>query len=222
MKRIPLLRLLVLVSLVAIAIWGSIHYPQQILANLDRLKILAQAHLIAAALIFIAIYIAATVLVFLPVSFLTLIGGWLFGPVLGSICNASGALIGAIFAFLVSRHFAADWVAHHVGARLKTVRDGVSRAGWRFVALVRLAPILPFNVINCALGLTDIRFRDYLFATAFFMLPAKIAYTYVGSLGFTFIVNPQQSQLVKIVLGCGVILATAGLPWVLKYFRQKK
>lgn len=221
MKLTTILRILIMPGLVAVTLWASIIYSQQILANLDTLKTMAEAHIVIAAVIFIGIYIAATMLFFLPVSFLTLIGGWLFGPVLGVICNASGALAGAAFAFLVTRHVAADWVAHHVGARAKTVRDGVSRAGWRFVALVRLAPILPFNVLNGALGLTDIKFRDYLLATAIFMLPAKIAYTYAGSLGFTFITHPQQNNLIKLVLGGGFIIAALGLPWIITYFRKK-
>lgn len=215
------LRIIIIISLLVVAIWASFTYPQQILANLEYLKALAEQHFVAAFICFIGIYIAATVLVFLPVSFLTLIGGWLFGPVLGSIANIIGALAGATLAFLVSRHLASAWVTTHIGEKLKTIRDGVSKAGWRFVALVRLAPILPFNVLNCGLGLTNIRFRDYFFATAIFMLPAKIAYTYVGSLGFTFIVNPQQSNLIKIVLGCGAVIAAIGIPWVIKYFRKK-
>lgn len=214
------LRITVICALILFIVWASFSYPQQILANLDKLKALVEQHLVASTLLFIGIYVAATILVFLPISFLTLIGGWLFGPILGSCCNVIGALIGASLAFLVSRHFASDWVAQHIGPRLKTVHEGVSRAGWRFVALVRLTPILPFNVLNCALGLTGIRFKEYIIATAIFMLPAKIAYTYVGSLGFAFIVNPHQSELIKIVIGCGAIIAALGIPWIIKYFRR--
>lgn len=215
------LRMLITASLIAVIIWASLAYPQQILSHLEHWKSVADHHPVSTAVVFIGVYIAATVLVFLPVSFLTLIGGWLFGPVLGSCCNVIGALIGAALAFLAARYFATDWVLANMGDKLKTIRDGVSRAGWRFVALVRLAPVLPFNVLNCALGVTEIRFPEYLITTAIFMLPAKIAYTYVGSLGFTFITNPHQSGLIQLLITGGAAVAIVSLPWIIKYFKNR-
>ena len=51
------------------------------------------------------------------------------------------------------------------------------------MAFVRLVPVFPFNLLNYALGLTKIRFIEYLLASFIFMLPGAIAYTYIGYAG---------------------------------------
>ena len=100
-----------------------------------------------APLLFILIYALATVL-FLPGSVLTLAGGALFGPVLGTLYNLTGATLGATLAFLIARYLAADWVADKTGGRVKQLINGVEAEGWRFVAFVRLVPLFPFNLIS--------------------------------------------------------------------------
>jgi uncharacterized membrane protein YdjX (TVP38/TMEM64 family)/rhodanese-related sulfurtransferase len=135
-----------------------------------------------APLIFILIYIAATVL-FLPGSILTLAGGALFGPFLGTFYNLTAATIGAALSFLIARYLASDYVSARSGGKLKQLINGVEGEGWRFVAFVRLVPLFPFNLLNYALGLTRIRFVEYLLATYIFMLPGALAYTYLGYAG---------------------------------------
>ncbi|MCO6413452.1 MAG: TVP38/TMEM64 family protein, partial [Thiogranum sp.] len=117
-----------------------------------------------APLLFMLVYAVAAVL-FLPGSVLTLAGGALFGPVLGTFYNLTGATIGAALAFLIARYLASDWVANKTGGRLKQLIKGVEGEGWRFVAFTRLVPLFPFNLLNYALGLTRIRFSHYLLAT---------------------------------------------------------
>jgi len=135
-----------------------------------------------APIVFMLIYIIATVL-FLPGSVLTLTGGVLFGPVLGVFYNLTAATIGAALSFLIARYLASDYVTARSGGKLKQMINGVEAEGWRFVAFVRLVPLFPFNLLNYALGLTKIRFVEYLFATYLFMLPGAIAYTYIGYAG---------------------------------------
>lgn len=137
---------------------------------------------IVAPLLFMAIYVIATV-VFFPGSALTLVGGALFGPVLGTFYNLTGATIGATLAFLVSRYLASDWVEKKTHGRLKQLKQGVESEGWRFVAFVRLVPLFPFNLLNYALGLTRIKLSHYSIASYLFMLPGTIAYTYLGYAG---------------------------------------
>ncbi len=135
-----------------------------------------------APLVFVFIYAIATVL-FLPGSVLTLSGGILFGPFLGALCNITGATIGASLSFLIARYLASDWVSQRAGGRLRQLIDGVETEGWRFVAFVRLVPLFPFNLLNYALGLTRLRFIEYLLASCIFMSPGAIAYTYIGYAG---------------------------------------
>ena len=136
----------------------------------------------AAPLLFMLLYITGTVF-FFPGSVLTLLGGALFGPVLGTFYNLTAATIGAMLSFLVGRFLASDFVAEKTGGRLKQLINGVENEGWRFVAFVRLVPLFPFNLLNYALGLTRISFTQYSVATYVCMLPGAIAYTYLGYIG---------------------------------------
>jgi uncharacterized membrane protein YdjX (TVP38/TMEM64 family)/rhodanese-related sulfurtransferase len=132
--------------------------------------------------VFCAIYVLATVL-FLPGSVLTLAGGALFGPILGTFYSLTSATVGATLAFLIARYLAAGWVGRTAGGRARQLMTGVEEEGWRFVAFTRLVPIVPFNALNYALGLTRIRLADFVVASYVFMLPGAIAYTYLGYAG---------------------------------------
>lgn len=131
---------------------------------------------------FVASFVIATVL-FLPGSLFGLAGGALFGPVWGTIWNLTGATLGAAFAFLVARYVASDWVARRAAGRLKQLVEGVEAEGWRFVALTRLVPLVPFNLLNYALGLTRIGFTGYVIATLACMAPGAAAYAWLGYAG---------------------------------------
>ena len=135
-----------------------------------------------APVIFILIYTMAAVL-FLPGSVFTLAGGVIFGPVLGVVVNVTGATMGATLSFLIARYLASDIVSQRSGGKLKQLINGVEAEGWRFVAFVRLVPLFPFNLLNYTLGLTKIRFSEYVGATFIFIIPACIAYTYIGYAG---------------------------------------
>ncbi|MEY6431838.1 TVP38/TMEM64 family protein [Thioalkalicoccus limnaeus] len=136
----------------------------------------------AGPLAFILVYALAAVL-FLPGSVLTLAGGALFGPLWGTLFNLTGATLGAALAFLFSRHLAAGWVRRRLGARANRLIEGVEAEGWRFVAFTRLVPLFPFNLLNYALGLTRIPFQHYVLATAVCILPAALAFTWLGYAG---------------------------------------
>jgi uncharacterized membrane protein YdjX (TVP38/TMEM64 family) len=171
-----------------------------------------------APLLFMAIYAIAAVL-FLPGSVLTLAGGALFGPVLGTFYNLTGATIGATFAFLLARYVASDWVADKTGGRLKQLINGVEGEGWRFVAFTRLVPLFPFNLLNYALGLTRIKLSHYLLATYTCMLPGAIAYTYLGYAGREAI-GGGEGLIQKVLLAIALLAVVAFLPRLIGKLRR--
>jgi uncharacterized membrane protein YdjX (TVP38/TMEM64 family)/rhodanese-related sulfurtransferase len=172
----------------------------------------------AGPLVFMGIYAIATVF-FLPGSVLTLAGGALFGPVLGTFYNLTGATIGAVLAFLIARYLASDWVEQKTGGRLKQLKQGVEGEGWRFVAFVRLVPLFPFNLLNYALGLTRIRLSHYLIATYLFMLPGAIAYTYLGYAGRE-AVTGSEGLIQKGLLAIALLAAVAFFPSLIGRLRR--
>jgi uncharacterized membrane protein YdjX (TVP38/TMEM64 family)/rhodanese-related sulfurtransferase len=173
---------------------------------------------IAAPLLFMLIYALAAVL-FLPGSVLTLAGGALFGPVLGTFYNLTGATLGATLAFLIARYLASDWVARKAGGRVKQLINGVENEGWRFVAFVRLVPLFPFNLLNYALGLTRLMLGHYVVATYVFMLPGAIAYTYLGYAGREAVAG-GEGMIQKGLLALALLAVVAFLPRLIGNLRR--
>jgi len=171
-----------------------------------------------APLLFILVYALATVL-FLPGSVLTLAGGALYGPVLGTFYNLTGATLGATLAFLVARYLASDWVAAKAGGRVKQLINGVEGEGWRFVAFVRLVPLFPFNLLNYALGLTRLRLLSYVIATYLFMLPGAVAYTYLGYAGREAVAG-GEGMIQKGLLALALLAVVAFLPRLIGNLRR--
>ena len=135
-----------------------------------------------APIAFAVLYIAATVL-FVPGSLLTLAAGALFGVVKGTAIVIVAASLGACAAFLIARYAARERIARLTerDKRFAAIDRAVGNSGFKIVALLRLSPVFPFNLLNYALGLTSVRFRDYALACVA-MLPGTLLYVYYGRL----------------------------------------
>jgi uncharacterized membrane protein YdjX (TVP38/TMEM64 family) len=126
---------------------------------------------------------ATAVVALVPAVLLTLAAGAIFGVVWGAVWVFIAAVLGSAAAFLVSRYVARDLVARRLAAnpRFAAVDRAVGREGRKIVFLLRLSPLFPFVLLNYALGLTTVRFADYLLA-AVGMIPGTILYVYYGKL----------------------------------------
>ncbi|HEX7126169.1 MAG TPA: TVP38/TMEM64 family protein [Thermodesulfobacteriota bacterium] len=134
----------------------------------------------AAPAAFVVGYALATV-AFVPGSVLTLAAGALFG-LAGILYVAIGATAGACAAFLIARYAARGAVERRLAGddRLAAIDRAIGRNGRTIVLLLRLSPVFPFTVLNYALGLTRVRFVDYLVASVG-MLPGMVLYVYYGT-----------------------------------------
>lgn len=166
----------------------------------------------------VTVFAAGTV-AFLPGSLFALAGGALFGPLWGLILNLTGATIGAGIAFLVARYLAGDWVARKATGRLQQVVSGVEAEGWRFVALVRLVPLFPFNLTNYALGLTRIGLVPYLVTSLICMAPGGAAYTWLGHAGREAMVG-DAAAIRYGLLALGLLAAITFLPRLARRLRH--
>lgn len=136
--------------------------------------------------IFIAAYVGATV-AFLPGSLLTLAAGFAYGPIWGLAVASPASVAGATAAFLFGRTFLREW-AHRKTSdspRVRAVWRAAEREGFKVVLLLRLSPLVPFNVLNYALSLSNVRVGTYVAASALGMLPGTVLYVYLGSLAPT-------------------------------------
>lgn len=128
-------------------------------------------------------YVVAT-LFLLPGSVLTLGAGFAYGPVWGTLVASPVSVAAATLAFLLGRSMARGWIARRMAGhpRFGAIDAAVGEHGFKIVFLLRLSPLLPFNVLNYALALTRVRLRDYVLASLLGMLPGTVLYVYLGSL----------------------------------------
>ncbi len=174
-----LLKIMAVITIVAVVVVLARQagaYVPRFAAWVDTLGLLGP-------LVFIAGY-ATAVVAFVPASALTLGAGAIFGLAEGTAYVFVAATLGASLAFLVSRTFGRELVQHRIqgDARFDTIDRAISDQGRRIVFLLRLSPVFPFNLLNYALGLTRVRFSDYLLACTG-MLPGTLMYVYLGYVG---------------------------------------
>ncbi len=165
------------------------------------------------ALIFIAIYIVTTVLA-IPGSALTIMAGAIFGSVIGSAVVIVGATIGASLCFLISRYFARDLVLNMLSKNEKFQKlDSLTeKNGYIIVAITRLVPIFPFNLLNYGFGLTKVPFKVYVYWSALCMLPGTILYV-VGADAISTAIRDGQIPWVLVFI---VALILAILVFIVK------
>ena len=159
--------------------------------------------------LFFAAYIVATV-AFLPGSVLTLVAGFAYGPLWGLAVASPASVAGATSAFLLGRTLLFPVVCRRIQAwpRAEAIRGALEREGFRIVLLLRLSPVVPFNLLNYLLGVTRIRLVQYVGASFLGMLPATAFYAYAGSLASTAVEVASGTG----ELGTGrVILSLAGI-----------
>lgn len=132
--------------------------------------------------VFIVVYIVATVFL-VPGSLLTLGAGFVFGLPIGFVIVSFASVAGASCAFLVGRFFVRGWVEDKLVnmPRFNALDRAVGEKGWLIVLLTRLSPAFPFNLLNYALGITQVRFTHYVLASWLGMIPGTVLYVYFGS-----------------------------------------
>jgi uncharacterized membrane protein YdjX (TVP38/TMEM64 family) len=160
--------------------------------------------------LFVLLYIAATVL-FIPGSALTLGAGAIFGVAKGSLLVSLASTLAAAAAFLVGRHFARVRVAKKIegNATFAAVDRAVAEQGWKIVLLTRLSPAFPFSLLNYALGLTQVKFRDYIIASWIGMMPGTIMYVHVGSLAHAGASGQPRTPAQWALYGVGLLATIA-------------
>lgn len=156
-------------------------------------------------LLFALAYILGAVF-FAPETPLSIAGGLAFGawaiPLV--LCSAT---LGASLAFLVARHIARHHVERLLQGRPKfeALHQALKEEGWKVVLLLRLSPVVPFNVQNYFFGVTNISFSHYTAATAVGIVPGTCLYVYIGMVGEAATSGESMGMLRWAFLGLGLL-----------------
>jgi len=165
--------------------------------------------------IFIAAYAVATVL-FFPGSLMTIGAGLAFGLWRGFVVVSAGATLGAALAFLVARHFVRSRVerAAKNNPKFAAMDEAIGKEGWKMVALLRLSPLLPFNLSNYLYGVTKVGFWPYLAASWVGMLPGTFLYVYIGAAGKGVSTDGGAGPWKWVLFGAGLVATAVVTVWI--------
>ncbi|MFQ5465274.1 MAG: TVP38/TMEM64 family protein [Thermodesulfobacteriota bacterium] len=136
-----------------------------------------RVHVIAS---YMAIYVIVTALSLPGAAILTLVGGALFGFIVGTVVVSFASTIGATLACFVARFLLRDWVQDRFGDKLAAVNRGVEKEGAFYLFTMRLIPAIPFFVINLVMGLVRMPLRTFYWVSQAGMLPGTIVYVNAG------------------------------------------
>lgn len=147
---------------------------------------------------YLALYIAATALSVPGAVILTLAGGAIFGFWWGTLLVSFASATGATLAFLMARFVLRDTIAARFQTRLDEINRGIAKDGALYLFTLRLVPLVPFFVINLAMGLTTMRTRTFYLVSQLGMLAGTGVYVNAGT-------QLAQLQSLKGILSPGLI-----------------
>ena len=147
-------------------------------------------------IVFFLAYVICTIAL-VPGSLLTLAAGFAFGPVWGLAVASPGSVAGATGAFLLARTVLRGWAERKTerSRHAQAIQYAVQEESFKVVLLLRLSPVIPFNVLNYVLGVTRVRLRTYVIASAVGMLPGTVWNLYLGSLGMLVVEAASGGEL---------------------------
>jgi len=134
----------------------------------------------AAAVYFLAYLLSSPIPFLAPV--LAATGGLLFGPVWGTLLAVLSATATSLVPFLISRRLGRAWVQAKLrGSRLEDMLQRANHGGFGFVLLLRLVPLMPWELQNYVAGVSAVPVPIYLLATLLGSAPLSIALVLLGA-----------------------------------------
>lgn len=176
-------RVFVFASIAVIVMWLYFATPIKNLVSPEGFQRIRQWILDrgpAAPLAYIFLYVIATVFC-VPGSFLTLAAGGVFGPVSGLLWVTIGSNLGANAAFFIGRYFGREFIENLVRRFGRKWESNDAMSGFNWILSLRLLPVVPFFILNYAAALTPVSWKNYSSGTFLGMLPAAIAFVYLGN-----------------------------------------
>ncbi|MEM9028640.1 MAG: VTT domain-containing protein [Pseudomonadota bacterium] len=180
-RWLPLAAILGLMALAFGMGWHKYLSLQAIGENYAGMQAFISGNFALALLAYMAAYIVVVALSLPGGLFMTLLGGLLFGPVIGIPATVIAATIGATLIFLVAKSSLGEALAAKAGPWIEKLRAGFQENALSYMLFLRLVPAFPFVVVNLAPAILGVPLRTYVFGTLFGIIPGTAAYTLVGA-----------------------------------------
>jgi len=185
-----------------------------------------EAHYFITVLGYIIIYILAVAVSIPGAIFLTLVGGFLFGIVFGTLYVLISATLGATLIFLAVRTALEPWMAKKTTQWIEKMRYGFQQSAFQYLLFLRLVPLFPFWVVNIVPALLGVKTRTFMLATFIGIIPGSVVYVTLGN-GLGSIFDQNETPNLGIIFEAPVLLPLLGLaflslvPIIYKWMKRK-
>jgi len=193
LRRLAPLVVVIVVSVGVIAFgWHRQISFEQVARHHEALSAFIAMHELQAVAAYIALYIVAAALSIPAGFYLTVIGGILFGAVLGGAAALVGATTGAICIFLIARSAVGEYFVRRAGPLAEKLAQGFRADAFSYLLFLRLVPIVPFWLVNLVAALAGVRLAVFAGATALGIIPATFIFAFFGA-GLDSVITAQQA-----------------------------
>jgi uncharacterized membrane protein YdjX (TVP38/TMEM64 family) len=224
-KFIPLL----ILASTGLIIWQTGVYNDISLDNLKEnqlfLKEYVRNNRLFSSLLFSFLYFIIVSLSIPVATILTLVGGFLFGQIIGTICVVISASFGACSIFLSTKLASKNSAKKEHGTWVQKMKTGFSENAFSYMLTLRLIPIFPFVVVNIVAGVLQIPLRTFFFGTLLGIIPGSYIYTSVGVAMQTLInednFTPMSLLSPDIFIALSGLGTLAFLPIIYKIYKKR-
>ena len=168
------------------------------------------AHPVAAAGAYLLLYALAVAASVPGAVFMTIIGGFLFGAVLGTALTVIAATLGATLLFLAARTALGSALRGRAESWLGRMEAGFRRNAFSYLLVLRLVPLFPFFIVNLVPAFLGVGLGTYVAATLIGIVPGTLVYTLAGC-GVGSILEAGGEFSIRSVLTPEMIAALCGL-----------
>lgn len=148
--------------------------------NREQLQSWVADYGVLSALIFAGIYALAVAFSIPGAVFITIAGGFMFGPYLGTVYVVVGATIGAVGVFLAAKYAVGDVLRAKAGPAIKRMEAGFRENELSYLLILRLVPLFPFWLVNLVPAFLGVSLRTYTIGTLLGIIPGAFVYALVG------------------------------------------
>ncbi len=141
---------------------------------------------------------------------MTISGGFLFGPVAGTAVSVVGATLGALALFLAARYALGDILRAKAGPALRKMEAGFNENALSYLFVLRLVPLFPFWLVNLVPALLMVKLGTFVFATFFGIIPGTLVFALVGS-GLGSLLDAGMAPDLNVFFEPEILLPIAGL-----------
>jgi uncharacterized membrane protein YdjX (TVP38/TMEM64 family) len=160
---------------------GELLSLQTLAQHREALAGFVAANAFLAGGVYLGVYVAATALSLPGATVLTLAGGFLFGPVLGTALTVVAATAGATLLFLLARRIFGEDALERLGPRAARLAEGLRRDAASYLLVLRLVPLFPFFLVNLVPAFCGVRLPVFVLTTTFGILPGTAVFTLAGA-----------------------------------------